>query len=249
MDKGKNIQMELTGEELQRKIEQITLEIQEANEKWLRVDMTTAIYKVATMTLDEDVASQMKRKKDIEMETEDLREKIRLHERKDDHSEEKNKAFHSNMIDKLRKMGEKYPVYEQGDKSGPNNAHPEATEENDDEEIIYKHPFLGTLKLICVDQKLADHPYFTRSKGPTDFFPSQSSDKGKAVMGDVNEDVSLIDVVVAQRTIADQNEFILQLMMQQIAEMRVEMQRRHDLPPPGFAANVADGGIQSTSLC
>ena len=59
-------------------------------------------------------------------------------------------------------------------------------------------------------------------------------------MGDSNEEVSLIDVVVSRPTITDQNELILQL-MQLIAEMRVEMKRRHDLPPPGFAANAADG--------
>ena len=43
MDKGKNIQMELTEEELQRKIERITREIQEPKKKELRVDMVTAI--------------------------------------------------------------------------------------------------------------------------------------------------------------------------------------------------------------
>ena len=68
--------MELNGEQLQRKIEQITREIQKAKEDGLRVDMATAIYKAATMMLDEDLASQMKRKKDVEMETEDLREKL-----------------------------------------------------------------------------------------------------------------------------------------------------------------------------
>ena len=69
--------------------------------------------------------------------------------------------------------------------------------------------FSGTLKLICVDQKLVDHPYFTRSKGHADSFPRQSSDKGKTVMGDNNEEVSLTDVVVTQPTVADQNELIL----------------------------------------
>ena len=55
MDKGKNIQMELTGEELQRKIEQITPEIQEVKEEGLRVDMATTIYKAGIMTLNEDL--------------------------------------------------------------------------------------------------------------------------------------------------------------------------------------------------
>ena len=58
----------------------------------------------------------------------------------------KNGAFHSNMIDKLRKMGKKYPASEQGANSGPNNAHPEVTKEDDDEELVYKPPFLGRLK-------------------------------------------------------------------------------------------------------
>ena len=47
-------------------------------------------------------------------------------------------------------------------------------------------------------------------------------------MGDNNEEVSLTDFVVAQPTAADQNDLIMQL-MQQIAEMRVEMQRMQDL--------------------
>ena len=57
MDKGKNIQMELTREELQRKIEQITREIQETKEEGLRVYIVTEIYKAATVKFDEDLAS------------------------------------------------------------------------------------------------------------------------------------------------------------------------------------------------
>ena len=58
-------------------------------------------------------------------------------------------------------------------------------------------------------------------------------------MGNNNEEVSLTDVLMAQPTIADQNELISQL-MKQIAEMRVQMQRRHDLPSLGFATNAAN---------
>uniref|UniRef100_M1DCN6 Integrase core domain containing protein n=1 Tax=Solanum tuberosum TaxID=4113 RepID=M1DCN6_SOLTU len=80
-----------------------------------------------------------------------------------------------------------------------------------------------------------------RSKGPTDSFPNQSSQKGKSTMGNNVEDIGLTDVVVAQPIIVDQNELIMQL-MQQITEMRVEMQRRQDLPNPAFAFNsLADG--------
>ena len=59
-------------------------------------------------------------------------------------------------------------------------------------------------------------------------------------MGDNNEEINFTNVVVAQPTIEDQNELIMQL-MQQIAEMRVQVQRRRDLPPLGFAASIADG--------
>ncbi|TMW92342.1 hypothetical protein EJD97_013178 [Solanum chilense] len=154
MDKGKNIQMELTGEELQRKIEQITQKIQEAKKEGLKVDMVTAIYKAATEMPDKDIASQMKRKKDVEMESKDLQEKLDTVEMKEFASirermaalRKKNKAFCSNMIDKLQKIRIKYPVYEQEANRGPDNAHPGAIGEDDDEKIIYKPPFLGRLK-------------------------------------------------------------------------------------------------------
>ncbi|XP_010324775.1 uncharacterized protein [Solanum lycopersicum] len=87
--------------------------------------------------------------------------------------------------------------------------------------------------------KLADHPCFTRSKGPKDSFPRPNSYKGNTVMGDNNDEVSLTNVVVAHPTVAEQNELIAQR-MQQIAEMRVEMQQRQDTPPPGFGPNFVD---------
>ena len=59
------------------------------------------------------------------------------------------------MIDKLHKMGKKYHVYEQGANSSPDNAHPEVNEEDDNEEIVYKPPFLGRLKGegLCCNKK------------------------------------------------------------------------------------------------
>ena len=58
----------------------------------------------------------------------------------------KNNPFLSNMIDKHQKMGEKCRVHEKEAKSGPYNAHPDATEEDNYEEIVYEPPFLGRLK-------------------------------------------------------------------------------------------------------
>ena len=99
--------------------------------------MDTVIYKAVAVTLDEDLASQMKRNKDVEMETEGLREKLDMLRLK----MQERQAFHSNPI------GEKFHAYEQGPaNSGPDNAHPEVTEEDDDKKMVYKPPFLGRLK-------------------------------------------------------------------------------------------------------
>ncbi|XP_049405306.1 uncharacterized protein LOC125868788 [Solanum stenotomum] len=60
-------------------------------------------------------------------------------------------------------------------------------------------------------------------------------------MGDNNDEVGLTDVVVAQPAAVDQDELVLQL-MQQIAKMRVKMQRMQDLPNPVFAFNPPGDG-------
>ena len=78
MDNGKNVQTEITEEELRRKIKRVTREIQKVKEEGLKVDMTTTIYKAAAMKLDEYLASQRKRKKEVEMETESLRKRLNI---------------------------------------------------------------------------------------------------------------------------------------------------------------------------
>ena len=55
-------------------------------------------------------------------------------------------------------------------------------------------------------------------------------------MGDNNEEIEIDDVVVAQPAAADKNELIMQL-MQQIAEMRVEIQRMRDGSNPVSSFN------------
>ena len=153
MDKGKNVQTELTEEELQRKIERVTREIQKVKEEGLKVEMTTTIYKAAVTTLDEDLASQMRRKKEVEMETESLRKRLNLlyleiHEGKAREAKidietavlsarsaalDEELATHSNL------KGGKYLARDQGaNHSGPSC---EVIEEDDEEEIVYKPPF------------------------------------------------------------------------------------------------------------
>ena len=153
MDKGKNVQTELTEEDLRRKIERVTREIQKVKEEGFKVDMTTTVYKAAAVTLDEDLASQIKRKKKVEMETESLRKRLnmlrlKVHEGKAREAKidietvvlsarsaalDEELATHSNL------KGGKYLARDQGaDNSGPGH---EVTEEDDEEEIVYKPPF------------------------------------------------------------------------------------------------------------
>ena len=65
--------------------------------------------------------------------------------------------------------------------------------------------YLSGTSYWSVSIKLADHHYFTRSKGRADSFPGSNANTD---MGDNNEQISLTDVVVAQPTAAEQNELI-----------------------------------------
>uniref|UniRef100_M1DFK5 Uncharacterized protein n=1 Tax=Solanum tuberosum TaxID=4113 RepID=M1DFK5_SOLTU len=106
---------------------------------------------------------------------------------------------------------------------------------------------LRYLELVYVD-KLADHPYFTRSKAPKDSFPDQNSRKEKSAMGDNNDDNGLTEVVIAQLFIVEQNELIMEL-MQQIAYLKAEVQKKQDLPNPFFSVNPpGEKGLYSISL-
>lgn len=60
----------------------------------------------------------------------------------------------------------------------------------------------------------------------------------KATTCDKNEEISFTDGMVAQPAITDQNKLIMQLN----AEMKIEMQRRQDPPPPDFAVNALTDG-------
>ena len=73
--------------------------------------------------------------------------------------------------------------------------------------------------------------FIIRGLRPQRFLPRSNLQKEKTIMGDNNDEIDMNDVVVAQPAAADKNELIM-LLMQQIAEMRVEMQRMRDSPNP-----------------
>ena len=127
MKRKKDVEMET--EDLREKLDMLRLKVQERE---ARLDSETAALLAKSMSLDKELTVEMEEFASVRERMVALRKK--------------NKAFHSDIIDKLQKMGKKYPVYEQGANSGPDNAHPEVTEEDDDEEMVYKPPFLGRLK-------------------------------------------------------------------------------------------------------
>ncbi|TMX04916.1 hypothetical protein EJD97_003960 [Solanum chilense] len=118
--------------DLREKFDMLRLKVQEREARESRIESETATLLAKSMSLDEELTVEME-------EFASMRERMAA-------LRKKNKAFHSNMIDKLQKMREKCPVYEQGANRGPNKAHPGATREKDDEEIVHKLPFLGCLK-------------------------------------------------------------------------------------------------------
>ncbi|TMW85968.1 hypothetical protein EJD97_022177 [Solanum chilense] len=118
--------------DLREKLDMLRLKVQEREAREARIESERTTLLGKSMSFDMELTVEMEEFSSIRKRMTALRKK--------------NKAFHSNMIDKLRKMDEKYPVYEQGSNSDPDNAHPKATEEDDDEEIVYKPPLLGRLK-------------------------------------------------------------------------------------------------------
>ena len=130
MKRKKDVEMEI--EDLREKLDMLRLKVQEREAREARIESETATLLDKSMSLDKELTVEME-------EFSSMRESMAK-------PRKKNNVFHSNMIDKLQKMREKYPVYEQGANGGPNNAHPGATGEDDNEEIVYKPPFLCRLK-------------------------------------------------------------------------------------------------------
>ncbi|KAK4715537.1 hypothetical protein R3W88_013875 [Solanum pinnatisectum] len=214
MEKGKNIEMELTEEDLRRKLHRLKQEIQEARERRIEVEIATAIARVANTALDEELAAKMARYATLNKETVAMRKE--------------HDVFNKDITRRLQKIHEKCSFFNQEANSGPEDTYPETTEEDTEEEIVYRPPFQGRWKEG--NEKIT-------LKAGSDSFPVKFLAANRRWV--ITPRYRSTDVVVAQPVVADQNELIVQL-MQQIAEMRVEMQRRQDLPNPAFIAP-ADG--------
>ncbi|KAK4732100.1 hypothetical protein R3W88_025088 [Solanum pinnatisectum] len=212
MEKGKNINIELTEEDLRIKLQRLKQEVQKIRERRIEVEIATAVVQAANAALDAELAAKMARYAIINEETATMRKK---HDVFNKEMTRGSKRYTKKVLSSIQK-----PIV------APNTLALELLKKKLGRKL--------SISLLSRDE----HPYFTRSKGPADSFPGQNSQKGKSTMGDNVEDTNLTDVVVAQPIVADQNELIMQL-MQQIAEMRVEIQRRQDSPNPALVP--ADG--------
>ena len=121
MKRKKNVEIET--EDLREKLGIFQLKVQEREEREARIESETVGLLSKNVSLDEELTVEMEELASIREMMAALRKK--------------NKAFHSNMIDKLQRMREKYPIYEQEADSGPDNTHLVETGEDDDEEIVY----------------------------------------------------------------------------------------------------------------
>ncbi|KAK4732013.1 hypothetical protein R3W88_025001 [Solanum pinnatisectum] len=132
MEKGKNIEMEPTEEDLRRKLKRLKREIEETRERRMEVEIATAIAQVANTALDEELATKMTKYAIMNEETAAIRKE--------------HDAFNNDMTMRLQKIQGKCSFVNQETNSGPENTHPGATEEDTGEEIVYKPHLQGRRK-------------------------------------------------------------------------------------------------------
>ena len=115
--------------------------------------MTMTIYEAAAVTVDEDLASQIKRNKEVKMETESLRKRLNMlhlevHEEKARDAKidvetavllAKSASLDEELTTHSNLKGGKHLAREQGASNGGPGR--EVIEEDDEEEIVYKPPF------------------------------------------------------------------------------------------------------------
>ena len=91
----------------------LRLKVQEREVRETRIESETAILLIRNESLDEELKAEME-------EFTSMRERMAS-------PRKKNKAFHSNMFEKLQRMREKHSVHEQESNTGPDYADPRET--------------------------------------------------------------------------------------------------------------------------
>ncbi|KAK4718475.1 hypothetical protein R3W88_016813 [Solanum pinnatisectum] len=132
MEKGKNINIELTEEDLRMKLQRLKQEVQKTRERRIEVEIATAVAQAANAALDAELAAKMARYAIINEETATMRKK--------------HDVFNKEMTRRLQKIHEKGSFLNPEANSGPEYTRPRVTEEETGEEIVYKPPFKGRSK-------------------------------------------------------------------------------------------------------
>ncbi|KAK4736924.1 hypothetical protein R3W88_000621 [Solanum pinnatisectum] len=129
MEKGKNVEMELIEEDLRRKLNRLKQEIQETRERRMEVEIATAIARVTNTALDEELAAKMTRYAIMNEETAAMRKE--------------HDVFNKDITRRLQKIHEKCSFFNQEANSGPEDTPPGVTEDDTEEEIVYRPHFQG----------------------------------------------------------------------------------------------------------
>uniref|UniRef100_M1A7P6 Uncharacterized protein n=1 Tax=Solanum tuberosum TaxID=4113 RepID=M1A7P6_SOLTU len=220
MEKCKNVEVKTIEESLRMKLRRFKQEIREMGERRIEVELATAVVQAKRAALDAELVANMAKYAIMKEET------VAMQKEHD--------VFNNDITMRLQKLHGKY-----SSTTRPLAVVPKALYLNLLKRNLRRKLSIGLVSRDCGKKGMRKSPL--KHTGPINSFPSESSQKGKAAMSDNNEEPDLTDVVVAQPALADQNKLILKL-MQQIAEMRVEMQRKQDLPPSIFAVNAQPDG-------
>ncbi len=133
MEKGKNIEMELTEENLRMKLCRFKQEIREVGERKIEVELATAAAQAKSAALDVELAAKMARYAIMNEETIAMRKE--------------HDVFKNDITMRLQKLHGKYSFFNQeATNSGPEGTGPESVEEELEEEIVYRPLFQGRQK-------------------------------------------------------------------------------------------------------
>uniref|UniRef100_M1DND8 Uncharacterized protein n=1 Tax=Solanum tuberosum TaxID=4113 RepID=M1DND8_SOLTU len=129
MKKDKNVEMDLTREDLRIKLRRFKQEIQETKERRIEMELAITVAQAKSAALDVELATMMVRFAIMNQETTAMR-------KKDD-----------DIALRLQRLREKYSYFNQeANVTGPEYTELEAIEEEPEEEIVYRPPFQGRLK-------------------------------------------------------------------------------------------------------
>uniref|UniRef100_M1DYM1 Uncharacterized protein n=1 Tax=Solanum tuberosum TaxID=4113 RepID=M1DYM1_SOLTU len=132
MEKGKNVEVKTTEENLRMKLRRFKQEIREMGERRIELELATAAAQAKSAALDVELAAKMARYAIMNEEMVAMRKE--------------HDVFNDDITMRLQKMHGKCSFLGQEVNNGPKDTHLGATEEDTKEEIVYRPPLQGRWK-------------------------------------------------------------------------------------------------------